>query len=67
MNLQRIQALLNASKVSIPQVSKVTGVGVRSLFRIKAGATNINLSTLQKLQGWAKGRRLPTDKESAEV
>lgn len=58
MSIIRIQALLRAA--SIPEVSQKTGLSVRSLFRIKAGETNITLATLNKLEEWARGRRAPT-------
>jgi len=61
MNIQRITALLNAPKVSIPEVSAKSGVSIRTLYRIKAGYKQVTLETFASLQEWAKGRRLPTD------
>ena len=59
--LTRIQGLLRLSSTDIDKVSREIGVSRRTLYLIKAGRTNITLTTLNKLRAWAKGKRLPAD------
>jgi hypothetical protein len=56
MDIQRIRSLLGSA--NIPATAEATKLSVRTLYRIKAGESNITLSTMNALQKWAKGRRV---------
>lgn len=55
MNLPGIRKLLTSE--TIPEAAKATGLSVRTLWRIKAGAENITLATLCSLQRWGRDKK----------
>jgi hypothetical protein len=70
MNLERIRALLRAPNLNLDEEARRAQLSRRTLYYVKGGKegeTGINLDTYLKLQAWAKGRRLPTDKPGEEA
>lgn len=58
MNIQRIRQLVAATPLK--DVAKASGVPLRTLYRLKHKQNEPREATLQALEKWAKGRRLPS-------
>lgn len=59
MNIQRIRQLVAATPLK--DVAKASGIPLRTLYRFKNVENGPQMATLEALEKWAKGRRLPNE------